>query len=107
MSAASKVADHSPSALPRHKILRERRASFGFASAPEENNADHGKGLVPYASAVLCGQIEMMEPIKRDLATSDTQISLLQGFAFAIFGAILGIPLYALLQKNPNAADLS
>ncbi|MBT6960110.1 MAG: MFS transporter, partial [Rhodospirillaceae bacterium] len=35
----------------------------------------------------------MVEPIRRDLDISDTQISLLLGLAFAIFYTVLGIPL--------------
>lgn len=35
----------------------------------------------------------MVEPIRRDLDISDTQISLLLGLAFAIFYTLLGIPL--------------
>ena len=35
----------------------------------------------------------LVEDIKRDLAVSDTQISLLQGLAFALFYAVMAIPL--------------
>jgi sugar phosphate permease len=42
----------------------------------------------------------MIEPIKRDLAISDTQISLLHGFAFAVFYTILGVPLGRLADKK-------
>ncbi len=35
----------------------------------------------------------LIEPIKADLALSDTQIALVQGFAFAIFYAAMGLPL--------------
>ncbi len=35
----------------------------------------------------------LIEPIKADLQISDTQISILHGFAFAIFYAVMGIPL--------------
>ena len=35
----------------------------------------------------------MVEPIRRDLKISDTEISLLQGFAFAIFYTIMGLPI--------------
>lgn len=34
-----------------------------------------------------------VEPLKRDLLLSDTQVSLLQGLSFAIFYTLLGIPL--------------
>lgn len=35
----------------------------------------------------------LVEPIKADLALSDTQMSLLLGFAFAIFYSVMGIPM--------------
>jgi MFS family permease len=35
----------------------------------------------------------LVEPMKKDLCLSDTQISLLLGFSFAIFYATLGIPI--------------
>ena len=35
----------------------------------------------------------LVEPIKADLGVSDTQISLLQGFAFALFYAVMAIPI--------------
>ena len=47
----------------------------------------------------------MVGPIRRDLKLSDTQISLLQGLAFAIFYAFLGLPL-GRLADNRNRARL-
>lgn len=41
-----------------------------------------------------------VEPIKQDLGISDTQISLLQGFAFAIFYAVLAVPLGRLADSK-------
>lgn len=41
-----------------------------------------------------------VEPIKQDLGISDTQISLLQGFAFVLFYAILAIPLGRLADTS-------
>src|SRR5258708_6371868 len=35
----------------------------------------------------------LVEPIKKDLGLSDTQIGLLQGFGFVVFYAALGVPL--------------
>jgi sugar phosphate permease len=35
----------------------------------------------------------LVEPIKRDLLLSDTQFSVLHGFAFAIFYTLMGLPL--------------
>jgi len=42
----------------------------------------------------------LVEPIRRDLALSDTQISLLHGFAFALFYAALGLPLGRLADQT-------
>jgi MFS family permease len=41
----------------------------------------------------------LVEPIKSDLKISDTSISLLQGFAFAIFYSIVAIPLGRLIDN--------
>lgn len=41
----------------------------------------------------------MVEPIRRDLAISDTQMSLLIGLAFAIFYTLLGIPIARLADR--------
>ena len=45
--------------------------------------------------------ILMIEPIKADLMLSDTQFSLLQGLAFSLFYAFMGVPIAALADKNP------
>lgn len=44
----------------------------------------------------------LIEPIKADLALSDTQISLLQGLAFGIFYAIMGLPLGWAADRVPR-----
>lgn len=41
----------------------------------------------------------LVEPIKRDLQVSDTQIGLLQGFAFALFYTLFGIPIGRLADR--------
>ncbi|NML31440.1 spinster family MFS transporter [Paraburkholderia antibiotica] len=41
----------------------------------------------------------MIEPIKRDLQLSDTQFSLLHGFAFSLFYAVMGMPLAYLADR--------
>lgn len=41
----------------------------------------------------------MIEPIKRDLQISDTQFSLLQGFAFSLFYALMGMPIAYLADR--------
>ncbi len=47
----------------------------------------------------------MVGPIRRDLHLNDTQISLLQGLAFALFYSFLGLPL-GRLADNTNRARL-
>ncbi len=42
----------------------------------------------------------LVEPMKADLGISDTQISLLQGFAFAIFYTFAGLPLGRLIDRS-------
>lgn len=42
----------------------------------------------------------MVEPIKADLGISDTQVGLLQGFAFAVFYALFGIPIGILVDRR-------
>jgi MFS family permease len=42
----------------------------------------------------------LIEPIKQDLQLSDTEISLLHGFAFAIFYTVMGIPIGRLADKH-------
>jgi len=42
----------------------------------------------------------LIEPIKRDLGLSDTQISLLYGFAFAVFYTFLGVPIARLADRR-------
>ena len=44
----------------------------------------------------------LVEDIKRDLQISDTQISLLQGLAFALFYAAAAIPLGRLADSGPR-----
>ncbi|GAA0313162.1 MFS transporter [Sphingomonas oligophenolica] len=44
----------------------------------------------------------LVEPIKRDLSFSDTQIGLLQGVAFLAFYSIAGIPAGMLVDRRPR-----
>ncbi|MEM6586638.1 MAG: MFS transporter, partial [Pseudomonadota bacterium] len=48
-------------------------------------------GVVSYIDRQVINLL--VEPIKADLGVSDVQISLLQGFSFALFYAVLAIPL--------------
>lgn len=49
----------------------------------------------------------LVEPIKRDLHLSDSQMGLLLGFAFASFYLILGVPLAALVDRTSRRAILA
>ena len=49
----------------------------------------------------------LVEPIKHDLQISDTQISLLQGFAFVFFYTIFGIPLGRLADRKNRRIVIS
>lgn len=42
----------------------------------------------------------LVEPIKRDLGVSDTQVSLLMGLSFAVFYSLLGIPIGRLADRG-------
>ncbi|MCS6493187.1 MFS transporter [Burkholderia thailandensis] len=44
----------------------------------------------------------MIEPIKRDLQLTDTQFSLLNGFAFSLFYAFMGMPIAYLADRYPR-----
>lgn len=44
----------------------------------------------------------MVEPIKRDLLLSDTELGLLQGFAFALFYSLASIPLGWAVDRYPR-----
>ena len=49
----------------------------------------------------------LVEPIKHDLALSDTQIGLITGLAFALFYGAAGIPLASLADKGNRARILA
>ncbi|WP_427832691.1 spinster family MFS transporter [Acinetobacter vivianii] len=49
----------------------------------------------------------MIEPIKQDLMLTDTQFSLLQGLAFSLFYAFMGIPIAALADKKSRIKIIS
>lgn len=65
--------------------------------------------FLAYTVAYIDRQIMalLIEPIKRDLGISDTQISLLHGFAFVIFYTITGIPLGRLADRRNRRVIIS
>lgn len=49
----------------------------------------------------------LIQPIKADLGLSDTKVSLLHGFAFAIFYTLLGIPIGRLADRHSRRLIIS
>lgn len=49
----------------------------------------------------------LVQPIRRDLGISDTEISLLMGFAFALFYVTMGLPLARLADARSRRAIIS
>ena len=65
--------------------------------------------LFAYTVAFVDRQILslLVQPIRRDLGISDTQIGLLAGFAFAIFYSVLGVPIARLADRKSRRAIIS
>lgn len=67
------------------------------AAKPVSGHANYALGVLfcVYVVNLIDRQILsiLMEPIKRDLNLSDTQLGLLSGLSFALFYAIAGIPI--------------
>jgi len=62
--------------------------------------------MLAYTNSFIDRQILslLIEPIRRDLQISDTQVSLLAGIAFTIFYTLMGVPIARLAdQKNRKA----
>lgn len=82
------------------------------SSPPDGQTGDYPKPLVAWVIvaaffiAYIFSFIDRMiigllvEPIKADLRLSDTEISLLQGLAFALFYTIAGIPIGRLIDRT-------
>jgi MFS family permease len=71
---------------------------------PSSRTANYALGvlLLAYIFSFVDRQILnlLVDPIKRDLGISDFQMSFLQGFAFAIFYTVLGIPISRLADRS-------
>ena len=65
--------------------------------------------MFAYIVAIVDRQILslLVEPIKRDLGVTDTQIGLLAGFAFILFYSILGVPIARLADRKNRKAIIS
>ncbi len=79
------------------------------AGAPPSFHAKYLLGVLLAAMVIslLDRQILslLVEPIRHDLGLSDTQISLLQGLAFAALYAVMGIP-FGILADRVNRRNL-
>ncbi len=65
--------------------------------------------MFAYIVAIVDRQILslLVEPIKRDLGVTDTQIGLLAGFAFVLFYSILGVPIARLADRKNRKAIIA
>ena len=65
--------------------------------------------MLAYTVAFIDRQILslLVQPIKRDLGVTDTQIGLLAGFAFAIFYSVLGVPIARLADRTNRKTLIS
>lgn len=65
--------------------------------------------MLAYVLAFVDRQIIalLIEPIQADLQISDTQFSLLTGFAFALFYAIMGLPIARWADRGPRPLIIS
>lgn len=63
-----------------------------------------GLCMIAYVFSFIDRQILalLIEPIKADLQLSDTQFGLLQGLAFSLFYATMGIPIASLADRYPR-----
>jgi MFS family permease len=90
--------------------LNTQQSAAPNVEAPAESEADRSERhgwylvftlLIFYMFSFIDRQIMslLVEPIKRDLQISDTQMGLLGGFAFAIFYTFFGIPIGRLADR--------
>jgi MFS family permease len=87
-------------------------------ATPVKTESGGGDGYGWYALAVLVAAYVfafldrqilnlLVEPLKRDLHLSDTQVSLLQGLSFALFLSIAGLPIGRLIDTRRRITILS
>lgn len=92
-----------PLSVSRESIP-SRTPTNGQVSYPPPAYAWYVVGVLTlaYVFAFIDRQILnlLVGPIRRDLAISDTQMSLLMGFSFAVFYAVFGIPLGRLADSR-------
>ena len=88
----------SPGVLPPGARISRARANYVLAALGVLSLLNYGDRIV---IAVL------LEPIKAEFGSSDAQLGLLTGFAFAIFYGSFGIPLARLADTKNRVAILS
>jgi sugar phosphate permease len=100
----------APARGTRHSA-RHRRVPLPAGETPSmQDTTPPSARYAWYLLAVLCVAYTLsfvdrvifallVEPIKRDLTISDTQISLLRGLAFAIFYTTLDVPIARLADR--------
>ena len=82
--------------IPENSIVANNKSSEGYAWFV----------VIVLSLASIVSYIDrqvinlLVEPIKLSLSVSDTQISLLQGFSFAIFYAVLALPIARLADTG-------
>lgn len=94
-----------PSSRRASRVLAELTSNRGRKAVPEADfYAWYVVAVLMFAYTVsfIDRQILslLVQPIRRDLGISDTQFSLLAGFAFALFYATLGIPIARLADRT-------
>lgn len=86
--------------------------------APQSNDGNTSQHYAWYVVAVLLFAYTvafvdrqilslLVQPIRRDLGISDTQIGLLAGFAFAMFYSVLGVPIAKLADRSSRRTIIS
>ena len=99
--------EHKTNHSPEHTVQKEQerhtQESFGYQWYVVVIC------MVAYILSFVDRQILslMIEPIKQDLMLTDTQFSLLQGLAFSLFYAFMGIPIAALADKKSRIKIIS
>jgi len=85
-------------------ILMKQPETMPAASWPRPVYAWYVVGvlMLAYTNSFIDRQILslLIEPIRRDLAISDTQVSLLAGIAFTIFYTLMGVPIARLADQR-------
>ncbi|ENX37940.1 hypothetical protein F888_02120 [Acinetobacter courvalinii] len=99
--------EHETNHSPEHMVQKEQelhtQESFGYQWYVVVIC------MVAYILSFVDRQILslMIEPIKQDLMLTDTEFSLLQGLAFSLFYAFMGIPIAALADKKSRIKIIS